>query len=141
MPRRRWQPVAVAAALAAPPVMLTVLVWPSGAAPAPPREDRVEASLGPGDAIDGNVSGTFSADYEIVGAGDRLRVAVAGDGGLDTTLTLVDPDTGEQLDFVDDTDGLDPALAVDLDDGDTVIAEVRSLSGRPGSFTISVTAG
>jgi hypothetical protein len=136
----RWQPIAVAAALAAPPVALAILVWPTDASAGGGggSDGEIEASLAPGDSADGTVSGTLSADFEIVGDGSGpLVVRVAG-GGLDSTLTLVDPESGDQLDYNDDTDGLDPALPVELDDGETVVAEVRSLGGEPGSFTISV---
>jgi hypothetical protein len=137
----RWQPFAVLAALAAPPVALAVLVWPSNAsASGGPGTDDVQATLHVGDAVDGDVSGTLTSDYEIVGDGSGpVRVSVVGVDQFDTTLTLVDPDSGDQIDFIDDDgDSLDPALSVDLDDGESAIAEVRSLGGEPGSFTISV---
>jgi hypothetical protein len=136
----RWQPFAVAAALAAPPVALAILVWPVDASADGGGSDdgEVEATLGPGESADGTVSGTVSSDYEIVGDGSGpLVLRVVGDG-FDSTLTLVDPESDDQLDFDDDTDGADPALSLDLDEGESVIAEVRSFSGEPGSFTILV---
>lgn len=138
----RWQPIAVLAALATPPVALAILVWPSHAAAGGGggggSDDEIQATLGPGESADGTVSGTFSSDYEILAEGSGvLRISVVGNG-LDSTLTLVDPDSGNDLDFNDDTNGLDPQLLVELEDGESVIAEVRSLNGEPGAFVISV---
>ena len=137
----RWQPFAVVAALAAPPLLLAVLVWPSGASAvdAGGDDDEVAAELHPGDSEQGTVSGSASADYLIVGNGENpVRIDVDGAVGLDATLTLVDPESGESLDYNDDTNELDPQLVIDLDDGETVRAEVRSLGGNAGSFEISV---
>lgn len=136
----RWQPIAVLAGLAAPPVALAVLVWPASAPAGGSRDGEVEATLSAGDAADGSVSGTLSRDYEIVGDGGPVRITVAGIPGFDATLTLIDPDSGDQIGFNDDaSDGnRDAELTVELGPDETVIAEVRSLGGAPGDFTISV---
>lgn len=134
----RWQPFAVAVALAAPPVVLAILVWPTSVS----ADVEVEATLAPGESADGSVSGTLSTDYEVVGDGSGpVRITVtAEEEGFDATLTLVDPDGGDRG-FNDDTNGVNPELTIDLDDGETVIAEVRSLNGPPGNFTIRVATG
>jgi len=135
----RWQPFAIAAGLAAPPVALAIAVWPSTSAAE--RTDGAtgepEAELALGDSDRGTTNGVGSTDYLIVGPG-FLRVDVDGPG-FDPTLTFVDPESGEQVDYNDDTNGLNPALAVELEDGESVLAQVRSLGGPPGgAFTITV---
>lgn len=134
----RWQPVAVAAALAAPPVALLAAVWPSSAEPANGgTTGDPEAELEAGETDEGATNGVSSTDYLVTGGG-RLRIDVDGPG-FDPTLTLVDPDSGQQLDFNDDADGLNPSLEIDLGDGGSVLAQVRSLGGPPGgTFTISI---
>lgn len=133
----RWQPFAVTAALLAPPVLLAVAVWPAGGIGG--DGDGVEAELGEGDSEVATTDGFTSTDFLIVGPG-QLRIDVEGPG-WDPTLTLVDPDSGEQLAYNDDFVDLDPSLAVELDEGETVRAQVRSLTGPPGGrFEISVSA-
>jgi hypothetical protein len=136
----RWQPFAVAAGLAVPPVVLALAVWPSAASDGRGAGfDDAEAELTAGDDERGTTNGLSSTDYLISGAG-VLQIDVDGPT-FDPTLTLVDPETGAQLDYNDDTNGLNPSLTVELEDGETVRAQVRSLGGPPGgAFTISVTA-
>ena len=135
----RWQPFAIAAGLAAPPVALAIAVWPSTSAAerADGATGEPEAELALGDSDRGTTNGIGSTDYLIVGPG-LLRVDVDGPG-FDPTLTFVDAESGEQIDYNDDTNDLNPALAIELDDGESVLAQVRSLGGPPGgAFTITV---
>jgi hypothetical protein len=133
----RWQPFAVAVGLAAPPVLLAIAVWPSASAERAGFDDP-EAELTAGDAERGSTNGLSSTDYLITGQG-VLRIDVDGPT-FDPTLTLVDPETGDQLDYNDDSNGLNPSLTVELDEGESVRAQVRSLGGPPGgAFRISVT--
>lgn len=138
----RWQPFAVGAGFAAPPLVLALLVWPSSASAGADGDGGgdgdVAAELAPGDAADGTVAGAESVDYLVTGDGDGPVVIVVFGAGFDSTLTLVDADSGERLDFNDDTIDLDPQLVVELDDGESVVAQVRSLGGEPGSYTIAV---
>jgi hypothetical protein len=134
----RWQPIAVTAALLAPPVLLAAAVWPEGGIGGDGGDD-VEAELGEGDSEVATTDGFTSTDFLIVGPG-QLRIDVEGPG-WDPTLTLIDPDSGEQLAYNDDFQDLNPSLAVQLDDGEVVRAQVRSLGGPPGGrFEISVSA-
>jgi hypothetical protein len=134
----RWQPIALTVALLAPPVLLAAAVWPEdgiggGAG------DGVEAELGEGDRETSSTDGFTSTDFLVVGPG-QLRIDVEGPG-WDPTLTLIDPDSGEQLAYNDDFVDLNPSLAVELGEGDSVRAQVRSLGGPPGGrFVISVSA-
>lgn len=135
----RWQSIAVAAGLAAPPVLLAAAVWPEESS-ADAGFPEAEAELSPGDRDQGTTNGISSTDYLITGEGP-MRIDVDGPA-FDPTLTLVDPDTGEQLAYNDDSNGLNPSLTVELDEGESVRAQVRSLSGPPGGrFTISVVGG
>jgi hypothetical protein len=133
----RWQSVAVAAGLAAPPLLLAAAVWPDPGGEGTGSSAGVEGELGPGDDDRAGTDGLSSTDFLVTGPG-VLRIDVDGPT-FDPTLTLVDPDTGEQLDYNDDSDDLNPSLTVELDEGETVRAQVRSLGGPPGgSFTIRV---
>ena len=134
----RWQPIALTAALLAPPVLLAAAVWPEGGIGGDGGGD-VEAELGEGDSEVATTDGFTSTDFLIVGPG-QLRIDVEGPG-WDPTLTLIDPETGEQLAYNDDFQDLNPSLAVQLDDGESVRAQVRSLGGPPGGrFEITVRA-
>ena len=136
----RWQPLAVAAGFAAPPLLLAVLVWPDPAPAGGASGSDVEAELEVGDTDRGATNGVSSVDYLISGEG-IIRIDVDGPT-FDPTLTLVDTESGEQLDYNDDTNGLNPSLTVDLDEGEEVRAQVRSLGGPPGgAFTIRVVEG
>jgi hypothetical protein len=132
----RWQPFAVTAALLAPPVLLAAAVWPEGGIGGGGGD--IEAELGEGDSETATTDGLSSTDFLVVGPG-QLRIDVAG-GDFDTTLTLVDPDSGEQIAFNDDVQGWDPSLVVELDEGASVRAQVRSFDGSAGRFVISVRA-
>jgi hypothetical protein len=136
----RWQPFAVAALLAAPPVALLGAVWPSSAEPAGgggAAAGDPEEELTAGEDAEGATNGISSTDFLITGEGE-LRIDITGPV-FDPTLTLIDPDTGDQLDFNDDSNGLDPSLTVNLGDGGSVLAQVRALGGPPGGpFTIAV---
>jgi hypothetical protein len=131
----RWQPFAVTAALLAPPVLLAAAVWPDGGIGG---GGGIEAELGEGDSETSTTDGLSSTDFLVVGPG-QLRIDVAG-GDFDTTLTLVDADSGEHIAFNDDVEGWDPSLVVELDEGASVRAQVRSFDGSPGRFVISVSA-
>lgn len=132
--------MALTAALLAPPVLLAAAVWPEGGiSVGGGGDDEVEAELGEGDSESATTNGVTSTNFLIVGPG-QLRIDVLGPD-FDPTLTLVDPDSGEQLAYNDDFVDLNPSLAVQLDDGESVLAEVRSLGGPPGGrFEISVSA-
>ncbi|MBA2280977.1 MAG: hypothetical protein H0W25_07035 [Acidimicrobiia bacterium] len=131
--------IGVAALLVAPPAVVAVLAWPD---PEPdPGLEAVDPDLdgGPlalGDDLDGELAFNGVAAYDVVGTGRDVVVGVRGDG-IDTTLTALDVETGEQLGYIDDANGsLDPELALSLDDGQAVRVEVRELGGRPGTYSI-----
>lgn len=129
----RWQPFVVAAGLLAPPVVLAVAVWPASAA----GGGADDTELAVGDEATGTVGPGGVTSFEITATeAGRVRIDVLG-GGSDPTLTLLDDD-GNQLDYNDDADGLDPSLQVDLDDGEVIHAEVRSFGGDAMAFTIRV---
>lgn len=134
----RWQPFAVGAALLAPPVLLAAVVWPDdGIGIGGGGDGGVEAELGAGDSDTATTNGFTSTDFLILGPG-QLRVSVDGPD-FDPTLTILDVDSGQQLGYNDDFDNLNPSLVVDLGDGESVRAQVRSLGGPPGGrFEISV---
>jgi hypothetical protein len=137
----RWQPVAVGAGLLLPPVVLAAAVWPDGGGGGGRGPGDVEAELGPGDAADGTSDGFGPVGYLVTGPG-TLTIDVDAEG-WDPTLTIVDPDSGRQLDYNDDREGsLNSRLVVRLDDDESVVAQVRSLNGPPGGrFTIAVSGG
>lgn len=131
----RWQPFAVGAALLAPPVLLAAAVWPDDGLGG--GAGGIEAELGEGDSEVATTNGLTSTDFLIVGPG-QLRISVDGPG-WDPTLTILDPESGVQLGYNDDFDDLNPSLVVELDEGESVRAQVRSLRGPPGGrFEISV---
>jgi hypothetical protein len=133
---QRWQPFVVAAGLLAPPVVLAVAVRPAAARDGEDGGD--DTSLAVGEEAGGTV-GSGVASFEITATEDgSVRIDVLGRGN-DPTLTVVDEE-GDELAFNDDTDGLDPSIALDLDAGEVVHAQVRSFSGVPIAFTIQVTA-
>jgi hypothetical protein len=133
----RWQPLAVAAGFAAPPILLAAMVWPEPSPAGGASTNDVEAELEVGDTDRSATNGLSSVDYLVRGDG-IVRIDVDGPA-FDPTLTLVDAESGEQLDYNDDTNGLNPSLVVELDEGEEVRVQVRSLGGPPGgAFTIEV---
>ncbi len=133
----RWlRRLGVGALLVAPVIVVAVVAWPE---PSPtveafdPNDDG--GALQPGDDLEGDIAFNGVVAYAVVGTGDDLVVGVRGDG-IDTTLTVLDAESGEQLDYIDDANGLDPELLLSLEEGRAVTVEVRELGGQPGSFTI-----
>ncbi len=131
------------ALLAAPVVVVTAVAWP---APTPAVEGQDEEDIDtdtdggplvPGDELDGEIAFNGVVSYAVVGTGEDLVVGVQGDA-IDTTLTVLDAESGTQLDYIDDANGLDPELQLSLDEGQEVTVEVRELGGQPGTFTISL---
>jgi hypothetical protein len=138
----RWQSLAVGAGLLLPPVALAAAVWPDDASGQGPRGGEIEAELAPGDEDTATSNGVSSIDFLVTGPGTLTIDVEAND--FDPTVTTVDPDSGRQLDYNDDRgDGsLNSRLVVDLGDGESVVAQVRSLNGPPGGrFTIAVSGG
>lgn len=134
MGRLRWQPVAAIAGLAAPPVVLAALVWPAGAEGGAGGGDPIELEIG--EAADGQVLGNGVTTYELTAEVDGpVRIDVLG-RGQDPTLTVVDAESGDELGFNDDTDGTDSRLVLDLEEGQVILAEVRSFDGSSIAFTI-----
>lgn len=134
----RWQPFVVAAGLLAPPVALAVAVWPASASDGSGEE--TDASLAVGEETDGTVAGDGVVSFEVTATDDGpVRIDVLGRGS-DPTLRIVD-EGGSELAFNDDSNGLDPSIEVDLEDGQVVHAEVRSFNGDVVNFTIRVRDG
>lgn len=140
----RWVRCGFVALLLAAPVLVVVAVaWPddreTGAV-----DDRTECEDGSGpdgalvagDRVTGELAFGGVARCRSVGEGVEVRIA-ASSRNADLTLTVVGDD-GEQLAYNDDDRGLDPAVTVDLDDGQAVDIEVRELGGAPTSFTLTV---
>jgi hypothetical protein len=131
----------MAAAVAAPAVVVVVLAWPEGGdADRGGRDGRGEVLLDVGELSDGQeldveVPASGAARLTIVGRGDEVTVRAEGRRGFDSTLTLLDAD-GEQVAFNDDAADLDPALSFELDDGESATIEVRSFGGVPGDVAV-----
>jgi hypothetical protein len=125
--------------LALPVVAVAVVAWPDddGDAGGDFRADGSgpEGVLVVGDSVEGEIGFGEVAVYRLEGEG-RADVSVAGVAPMDATLTVLDED-GDQVGFNDDTNGLDPELRVDLDDGQLTV-EVRDLRGSAAAFTVTV---
>ena len=76
---------------------------------------------------------TFTAVADIDG---EFVVGVQGEDDLDSTVTMFDAATGEELGFNDDFSGVDPEVLLTLTAGQVVTIEVRGFAGAGGSFLV-----
>lgn len=131
--------------LAAPIGVVAVVAWPEegsggggGARTECADGSGPDGALVAGDEVEGDLGFGAVVTCSAVGDGGALRFEATAPNA-DLTLTVVDGD-GDQLAYNDDDNGLDPAVTVDLDDGQEVDVEVRELGSAPASFLLSVEA-
>jgi hypothetical protein len=139
----RWlRRVLVVAVLLAPIAMVVAIARPDDGAAASGEVrgggSGADGVLLDGDRVHGDLGFGEAARYRATGDGPT-RIGATG-GGADLQITVRAVDGGTELASNDDTNGLDPEVTLDLDDGEPVDVEVRELGGNPASFTLYVEA-
>lgn len=89
-----------------------------------------------GDVVEGSVGADGVTTFTLVGTADGALIGAQALDGSDLTLTVVDPATGNTIEFDDDFNAPDPEVLVFLEEGQVVTIEIREFSGDPGAFVL-----